>query len=166
MAPAARLALEADDHVAVLRGVCAEDHFHRHEPARLRVARPVHRAHSALTEQRDHLVAIVDERSDHGITCRPWPSRSASAPPRRPGTRTWRSRTPAAAARSRRPPGTGFAPFETQIAVAGAQTTAVDVKLAPLMRGGRLRVSEQSGKSVTVLIDNVAVGVTPCRTRR
>lgn len=55
----------------------------------------------------------------------------------------------------------GFVPFEGQVTVAGGQTTAVDVRLAPLMQGGRLRVNEQSGKAVSVLVDNVVVGVTP-----
>lgn len=55
----------------------------------------------------------------------------------------------------------GFVPFETQVKVAGAQTVTVQGKLAPLTRGGRLKVSEQSGKAADVLVDNVLVGKAP-----
>jgi hypothetical protein len=55
----------------------------------------------------------------------------------------------------------GFVPFETQVKVAGAQTVTVQAKLAPLTRGGRLKVSEQSGKAAEVLVDNVLVGKVP-----
>ena len=55
----------------------------------------------------------------------------------------------------------GFVPFETQVTVASGQTSAVTVKLAPLMQGGRLRVVEQTGQVVNVLVDNVVVGKTP-----
>jgi len=55
----------------------------------------------------------------------------------------------------------GFLPFETQVQVAGAQTVAVQAKLAPLTRGGRLKISEQAGKSADVIVDNVLVGKTP-----
>ncbi len=55
----------------------------------------------------------------------------------------------------------GFVPFEAQVSVTSEQTTAIDVRLAPLMHGGRLRVIEQSGKVVNVLVDNVVVGKTP-----
>lgn len=55
----------------------------------------------------------------------------------------------------------GFVPFETQVKVAGAQTVTVHAKLAPLTRGGRLKVSEQSGKAADVLLDNVLVGKAP-----
>lgn len=55
----------------------------------------------------------------------------------------------------------GFVPFETQIKVAGAQTVVLKAKMAPLTRGGRLKVSEQSGKPAEVLVDNVLVGKAP-----
>lgn len=55
----------------------------------------------------------------------------------------------------------GFLPFETQVKVAGAQTVVVQAKLAPLTRGGRLKIAEQSGKAADVLVDNVVVGKTP-----
>jgi hypothetical protein len=55
----------------------------------------------------------------------------------------------------------GFAPFEQQFSVAGAQSTTVKVQLAPLLRGGRLHVEEASGQAVEVYIDGAAVGQTP-----
>lgn len=55
----------------------------------------------------------------------------------------------------------GFAPFEQQFSVAGAQSTTVQVRLAPLLRGGRLHVEEASGSAVEVYIDGAAVGQTP-----
>jgi hypothetical protein len=55
----------------------------------------------------------------------------------------------------------GFLPFERQVQVAGAQTVVLQVKLAPLTRGGRLKIGEQAGKSADVIVDNVLVGKTP-----
>jgi hypothetical protein len=55
----------------------------------------------------------------------------------------------------------GFVPFEANVTVASGQTTPVAVKLAPLMQGGRLKVVEQSGKQVDVLVDSVPIGKTP-----
>jgi hypothetical protein len=55
----------------------------------------------------------------------------------------------------------GFLPFETQVQVAGAQTVVVQAKLAPLTRGGRLKIGEQAGKAADVIVDNVQVGKTP-----
>lgn len=55
----------------------------------------------------------------------------------------------------------GFLPFETQVQVAGAQTVVVQAKLAPLTRGGRLKIGEQAGKLADVIVDNVQVGKTP-----
>jgi hypothetical protein len=55
----------------------------------------------------------------------------------------------------------GFLPFETQVKVAGGQIIVVQAKLAPLTRGGRLKVSEQAGKTAEVVVDNVLVGKTP-----
>lgn len=55
----------------------------------------------------------------------------------------------------------GFVPFEAQVTVASGQTSTVPVKLARLIQGGRLKVVEQTGKVVNVLVDNVVVGKTP-----
>jgi hypothetical protein len=55
----------------------------------------------------------------------------------------------------------GFVPFEREIGVLGRQNTAVDGRLVPLVRGGRLRVAEQSGFAVDVFVDRVRVGKTP-----
>lgn len=55
----------------------------------------------------------------------------------------------------------GFVPFEANVAVAGGQSTTVDAKCEPLMQGGRLKIVEQTGKLVDVLVDNVVVGKTP-----
>ncbi|MBI5535806.1 MAG: PEGA domain-containing protein [Deltaproteobacteria bacterium] len=55
----------------------------------------------------------------------------------------------------------GFSPFETQLQVAGGQTVTVDVRLSALLQGGRLRVAEQTGKTLDVVVDNVVVGQTP-----
>ncbi|HEX2871588.1 MAG TPA: PEGA domain-containing protein [Polyangiaceae bacterium] len=55
----------------------------------------------------------------------------------------------------------GFAPFEQQFSIAGAQTTNVKVKLAPLLQGGRLHVEEATGQIVDVYVDGASVGKTP-----
>lgn len=55
----------------------------------------------------------------------------------------------------------GFLPFETQVRVAGGQTVVVQGKLAPLTRGGRLKIGEQAGKTADVIVDNVLVGKAP-----
>jgi hypothetical protein len=55
----------------------------------------------------------------------------------------------------------GFAPFEQQFSVAGAQSVNVKVRLDPLLQGGRLHVEEASGQTVTVYVDGAAVGKTP-----
>jgi hypothetical protein len=55
----------------------------------------------------------------------------------------------------------GFAPFEHQFSVAGAQSVNVKVHLEPLLQGGRLHVEEASGQTVTVYVDGAAVGKTP-----
>ena len=52
----------------------------------------------------------------------------------------------------------GFLPFETQVQVAGAQSVVVQAKLAPLTRGGRLKIGEQAGKAAEVIVDNGLVG--------
>ncbi len=55
----------------------------------------------------------------------------------------------------------GFAPFDANVTVASGQTTSVAVKLTPLMQGGRLKIVEQTGKVVDVIVDNVSIGKTP-----
>lgn len=55
----------------------------------------------------------------------------------------------------------GFMPFEQQFSVAGAKSTSVAVRLAPLLQGGRLHVEEASGQIVDVSIDGAVVGKTP-----
>lgn len=55
----------------------------------------------------------------------------------------------------------GYVPFEKSVDVAGKSTTVIDAKLGALLRGGRLRVTEDGGTSVDVLVDNVVVGQSP-----
>jgi len=55
----------------------------------------------------------------------------------------------------------GFVALERQVQVPGGQTVTLQATLAALTRGGRLKVSEQSGGSVDVVVDNVVVGKTP-----
>jgi hypothetical protein len=55
----------------------------------------------------------------------------------------------------------GFEPFEARADVAGGQTQRIVAKLVPLTASGRLKVAERSGRALTVLVDNVTVGVTP-----
>jgi hypothetical protein len=55
----------------------------------------------------------------------------------------------------------GFAPFEQQFSVAGARSSNVTVRLAPLLQGGRLHIEEASGQVVDVYVDGAAVGKTP-----
>lgn len=55
----------------------------------------------------------------------------------------------------------GYEPFEARIDVAGGELARVEATMVKLTASGRLRVVEQSGKAVTVLVDNVAVGLTP-----
>jgi len=52
-------------------------------------------------------------------------------------------------------------PFEKRVDVAGAQTKTIDVQLIALTAGGRLRVAEQTGKPLEVVVDNAPVGKTP-----
>lgn len=54
-----------------------------------------------------------------------------------------------------------FAPFEKRVVVAGAQATAVEVKLETLTQSGRLSISEDGARTAEVLVDNVVVGTTP-----
>jgi len=55
----------------------------------------------------------------------------------------------------------GFMPFEQRVDVASGQAARLEARLTALTRSGRLRVVEQSGKSLDVLLDNVFVGRTP-----
>lgn len=55
----------------------------------------------------------------------------------------------------------GFLPFETRVDVAGRQNAVVTAQLGALTQSGRLRVSEQQGRVLDVVVDNVAVGKTP-----
>ena len=55
----------------------------------------------------------------------------------------------------------GFAPFETQMLVAGQQRKVIDAKLKALTSSGRLRVVETSGKKLQVVVDGAVVGETP-----
>lgn len=55
----------------------------------------------------------------------------------------------------------GFEPFETRVDLAGGQTARVDVKLVPLAASGRLKVSEVGGRTVEVVVDNIAMGNAP-----
>ena len=55
----------------------------------------------------------------------------------------------------------GLAPFEARVEVAGTQAASVEVTLATLTAGGRLRVVERSGKVLDVVVDGAVVGKTP-----
>ena len=55
----------------------------------------------------------------------------------------------------------GFQPFERRIDIASGRTASIAAILAPLARSGRLRVVEQTGKVLDVVVDAVFVGKTP-----
>ncbi|WP_231511150.1 PEGA domain-containing protein [Chondromyces apiculatus] len=55
----------------------------------------------------------------------------------------------------------GYEPFEGRVTVAGGQVASVTAKLRKLSASGQLRITERTGKSVEVLVDNVVVGRTP-----
>jgi hypothetical protein len=55
----------------------------------------------------------------------------------------------------------GFEAFEGRAEVAGGLTVTVEAKMRKLSQSGRLKVSEQGGRSLDVLVDNVVVGQTP-----
>ncbi|MEP7122453.1 MAG: PEGA domain-containing protein [Byssovorax sp.] len=55
----------------------------------------------------------------------------------------------------------GFEPFEGRVDVAGKQTARVAAKLRALVASGRLRVAEQSGAALEVIVDGDRVGRTP-----
>jgi hypothetical protein len=56
---------------------------------------------------------------------------------------------------------TGFETFEARILVAGAQIEHVAAHLQPLGPSGRVRIAEQSGKTLDVLIDGSRMGESP-----
>jgi hypothetical protein len=55
----------------------------------------------------------------------------------------------------------GYEPFEVRVDIAGGQSARVVAKLRPLRDSGRLRVVEQSGRSLDVVIDGTVRGQTP-----
>ena len=55
----------------------------------------------------------------------------------------------------------GFEPFEVRVDLAGAATVRLDAKLVALKATGLLKVTEAKGRSMQVLLDNVAVGQPP-----
>jgi hypothetical protein len=55
----------------------------------------------------------------------------------------------------------GFEPFETRVDVAGGLSVRIAAKLRKLTQSGRLRVTERSGMTLDVVVDNVVVGTTP-----
>jgi hypothetical protein len=55
----------------------------------------------------------------------------------------------------------GFEPFETGVDVAGRALVRVPVRLRALAASGRLRVAEQGGAALEVIIDGDRVGKTP-----
>jgi hypothetical protein len=55
----------------------------------------------------------------------------------------------------------GFVPFEQRLDVASGAPSTLQAHLLPLTRSGRLRVVEQTGKELDVIVDNVRVGTTP-----
>jgi hypothetical protein len=55
----------------------------------------------------------------------------------------------------------GFLPFEKRIEVASGQTVEVIASLRALEASGKLRVAEQSGRTLDVIVDGIVVGKTP-----
>jgi hypothetical protein len=55
----------------------------------------------------------------------------------------------------------GFEPFEASTEVAQGQAVTLAVPLVPLVKSGRLRVEESSGKALFVVVDGFPVGITP-----
>ncbi|AUX45005.1 uncharacterized protein SOCE26_064840 [Sorangium cellulosum] len=55
----------------------------------------------------------------------------------------------------------GFEPFEMRVDVAGGQVVRILSRLHKLVESGRLRVTEQKGKVLDVLVDGYTVGKTP-----
>lgn len=55
----------------------------------------------------------------------------------------------------------GFEPSEARVEVAGGLTVSIEAKMRKLTQAGRLKVTEQGGRALDVLVDNVIVGQTP-----
>jgi len=55
----------------------------------------------------------------------------------------------------------GFQPFEQRVDAAGGKSATVSVRLRALVRAGRLRVIEQGGRALDVVISGAVVGRTP-----
>jgi hypothetical protein len=55
----------------------------------------------------------------------------------------------------------GFNPFEDRVKVAGGETKLLAVKQKALTSSGRLKVTEQSGRVIDVLVDGGVVGTAP-----
>lgn len=55
----------------------------------------------------------------------------------------------------------GFEPFETRVDIAGGQVARIVARLRPLVASGRLRVSEERGAALEVLVDGSLAGTTP-----
>jgi hypothetical protein len=55
----------------------------------------------------------------------------------------------------------GFLPYEGRFEVAGGQRAVIDAKLGALTQGGRLRVTEQGGRALDVVVDSVVLGKAP-----
>jgi hypothetical protein len=56
---------------------------------------------------------------------------------------------------------TGFQQLEARVTVAGGQTERVSAHLAPLGPSGRVRIAEQAGRALDVLIDGTRAGPSP-----
>lgn len=55
----------------------------------------------------------------------------------------------------------GFLPLETRIDVAGRSVTPLEIRLQALTRSGQLKVTESSGRTLDVVVDNATVGRSP-----
>lgn len=55
----------------------------------------------------------------------------------------------------------GFSVYESEVEVPKSNLTTLDVKLTALPNAGRLKIGEESGKKMEVVVDGIPVGVTP-----
>jgi PEGA domain len=55
----------------------------------------------------------------------------------------------------------GFLPFEARIDVAGGQSVRLAARLQPIARSGRLRVADEGGRALDVIVDGDVVGKSP-----
>jgi hypothetical protein len=55
----------------------------------------------------------------------------------------------------------GHEPYESRVDIAGGQTAKVSAPMRKLTQSGRLKVAEQGGRALDVVVDNVVVGRTP-----